>query len=169
MLARAARQVEAAGANLLLLCTNIMHRVADRVAAAVRIPLLNIVDVTAAAVRRAAVRTVGLLDTAFAMEQDFYRDRLASHRLTVIDPEAADRAQAPQVIYDELVVGIVSETSRKAYTGVIDRLVAAGAQGIVLGCTEIELLIGPDDSPVPVFPTTRIHVEAAVDQVLTEG
>ncbi len=142
---------------------------ADQVAAAVNIPLLNIMDVTAAAVRRADSRTVGLLGTAFTMEQDFYRDRLASHGLTVIVPDAPDRALVHAVIYDELVVGIVSETSRKAYTGVIDRLVAAGARGIVLGCTEIELLIGQHDSPVPVFPTTRIHVEAAVDRALTEG
>jgi len=142
---------------------------ADQVAAAVNIPLLNIMDVTAAAVRRADSRTVGLLGTAFTMEQDFYRDRLASRGLTVIVPEAADRAVVHAVIYDELVVGVVSETSRKAYAGVIDRLVAAGAQGIVLGCTEIELLIGQHDSPVPVFPTTRIHVEAAVDRALTEG
>jgi aspartate racemase len=166
-LAGAAAQVEAAGADLLLLCTNTMHRVADQVAAAVRIPLLHIADVTAAAVLRAGVRTVGLLGTAFTMEQDFYRDRLASHGLTVIVPEAADRAVVHAVIYDELVVGVVSEASRKAYAGVIDRLVAAGAQGVVLGCTEIELLIGPHDSPVSVFPTTRIHIEAAVDRALT--
>jgi len=168
-LAGAAAQVEAAGADLLLLCTDTLYRVADQVAAAVNIPLLNIMDVTAAAVRRADSRTVGLLGTAFTMEQDFYRDRLASHGLTVIVPDAPDRALVHAVIYDELVVGIVSETSRKAYTGVIDRLVAAGARGIVLGCTEIELLIGQHDSPVPVFPTTRIHVEAAVDRALTEG
>ncbi len=132
-LARAAAQVEAAGADLLLLCTNTMYKVADRVADAVRIPLLHIVDATAAAVPGAGGRTVGLLGTAITVEQDFYRDRLASHGLTVIVPEAADRAVVHTVIYDQLVVGVVSEASGKAYAEVIDRLVAAGARGVVLG------------------------------------
>jgi aspartate racemase len=166
LLAAAAGRLEGAGADLLVLCTNTMHKVADRVAGAVRIPLLHIADATAAAVRAAGLDTVGLLGTAFTMEQEFYRDRLASHGLTVLVPAAEDRAMVHAVIYDELCRGIVSASSRAAYTAVIDRLAAAGARGVILGCTEIELLIGRQDSPIPVFPTTRLHVEAAVTRAL---
>ncbi|WP_329102510.1 aspartate/glutamate racemase family protein [Micromonospora sp. NBC_01699] len=166
LLAAAAGRLEAAGADLLVLCTNTMHRVADRITATVRIPLLHIADATADAVHAAGLRTVGLLGTAFTMEQDFYSDRLAARGLTVLVPGADDRALVHSVIYDELCRGIVSDSSRTAYVDVIGRLVAAGAQGVILGCTEIELLIGPADSPVPVFPTTRLHVEAAVTHAL---
>jgi aspartate racemase len=165
-LAGEAARLEAAGAELLVLCTNTMHKVADQVQAAVGIPLLHLADTTAAAVRAAGLTTVGLLATAFTMEQDFYRDRLGGHGLRVLVPDAADRAEVHRVIYEELCLGVVREGSRQAYRQVIDRLVAAGAEGVVLGCTEIELLIGPADSPVPVFPTTRLHVEAAVDASL---
>ena len=167
LLAAAARQVEAAGADLLLLCTNTMHKVADVVAAAVRIPLLHLADVTASAVRDADLSTVGLLGTAFTMEQSFYRDHLAAHGLTVLVPGQEDRAVVHSVIYDELCLGVISEASRAAYLAVIDRLVAEGAQGVVLGCTEIELLIRPSDTAVPVFATTRLHVKAAVDLALS--
>ncbi len=166
LLAEEAVRLEAAGAELLLLCTNTMHKVADQVQAAIGIPLLHLADTTAAAVRAAGLTTVGLLATAFTMEQDFYRDRLAGQGLRVLVPRAADRAEVHRVIYDELCLGLVREESRQAYRQVIDRLVAAGAEGIVLGCTEIELLVGAADSPVPVFPTTRLHVEAAVDASL---
>jgi aspartate racemase len=166
VLADVARSVQAGGADLLLLCTNTMHIVADAVAAAVEIPLLHIGDVTADAVRAAGLTRVGLLGTAFTMEQAFYRDRLAGHGLDVLVPDAVDRALVHRVIYEELCLGIVRDESRAAYRTVIDRLVAAGAAGIVLGCTEIELLIGPEDCSVPVFPTTRLHVEAAVDRAL---
>lgn len=166
LLTGAARAVQAAGADLVLLCTNTMHRVADRVQAAVRIPLLHIGDATADAVLAAGLDTVGLLGTAFTMEQDFYRDRLAGRGLTVLVPSPADRAVVHAVIYEELCRGVVRAESRAAYRGVIERLVAAGAKGVVLGCTEIELLVGPADSPVPVFPTTRLHVEAAVEAAL---
>ena len=166
LLAEEAVRLEAAGADLLLLCTNTMHKVADQVQAAVGIPLLHLADTTASAVRAAGPTTVGLLATAFTMEQDFYRDRLARHGLRVLVPDAADRAEVHRVIYEELCLGVVREESRQAYRQVIDRLVAAGAEGIVLGCTEIELLVGAADSPVPVFPTTRLHVEAAVDASL---
>ena len=164
-----AARLEAAGAELLVLCTNTMHKVADRVQGAVGIPLLHLADTTAAAVGAAGVTTVGLLATAFTMEQDFYRDRLAGHGLRVLVPDATDRAAVHRVIYDELCRGVVREESRRLYRQVIERLVAAGAQGIVLGCTEIELLIGQADSPVPVFPTTRLHVEAALDASLQPG
>jgi aspartate racemase len=166
VLAEVARSVQAGGADLLLLCTNTMHVVADTVAAAVDIPLLHIGDVTADAVRAAGVTTVGLLGTGFTMEQPFYRDRLAAHGLDVLVPGDDDRALVHRVIYEELCLGIVRDESRAAYRAVIDRLVLAGADGIVLGCTEIELLVGEADSPVPVFPTTRLHVEAAVDRAL---
>jgi aspartate racemase len=165
-LAAAAVALENGGADLLLLCTNTMHKVADSVEQAVSIPFLHLADATADAVLAAGVRTVGLLGTAFTMEQDFYRHRLASHGLTVLVPEADDRKVVHRVIYDELVLGVVSETSRSAYREVMARLVARGAEGIILGCTEIELLVGADDTSVSVFPTTRLHVEAAVEWAL---
>ena len=123
-------------------------------------------DATARAVLAAGLHTVGLLATGFTMEQDFYRNRLAAHGLTVLVPDAADRAEVHRIIYDELCLDIVRDESRETYRQVIGRLVAAGAEGIILGCTEIELLIGPSDCPVPTFATTRIHVEAAVDAAL---
>ncbi|MCU1685875.1 MAG: racemase [Amycolatopsis sp.] len=166
LLAEAARGLQAAGADLLVLCTNTMHKVADQVQAAVEIPLLHLGDATAAAVLGEGLATVGLLGTAFTMEQDFYRDRLAGHGLKVLIPEAQDRAVVHRVIYEELCLGVVRESSRDAYRAVIGRLVDAGARGVILGCTEIELLIRPEDSPVPVFPTTRLHVEAAVERAL---
>ncbi|MFF2617857.1 aspartate/glutamate racemase family protein [Kitasatospora sp. NPDC058046] len=166
VLADSARSLEAAGADLLLICTNTMHKVADQVAAAVSIPLLHLADTAAAAVRAADLRRVGLLGTAFTMEQDFYRGRLAAGGLDVQVPQADSRALVHRVIYEELCVGLVLEESRAAYRRVIAELVAGGAEGIVLGCTEIELLVRPEDSPVPVFPTTRLHAEAAVDAAL---
>jgi aspartate racemase len=168
LLAGAAKQLEAAGADLLVLCTNTMHKVADQVADAIGIPLVHLADATADAVIAAGLDTVGVLGTAFTMEQTFYRERLISHGLNVLVPDATDRAVVHRVIYEELCRGIVTDASRSAYVSVIDRLAAAGAQGIVLGCTEIELLIGPSESPVPVFPTTRLHVQAAVELALSE-
>lgn len=166
VLAAAARAVEKAGADMVLICTNTMHKVAGQVAAAVTVPLLHLADATATAVRAAEVRTVGLLGTAFTMEQDFYRARLAAQGLEVLVPDAAGRALVHRVIYEELCLGIVTDESRKEYRRVIENLVRQGAQGVILGCTEIELLVGPQDSPVPVFPTTRLHAEAAVDAAL---
>lgn len=168
VLAETARGLEAGGADLLLLCTNTMHKVADQVQDAVRIPLLHIGDVAAKAVTEAGLRTVGLLGTAFTMVQDFYVDRLAAHGLTVLVPDAADRADVHRIIYDELCLGVVLDESRQLYRNVIERLVQAGAQGIVLGCTEIELLVTKKDSSVPVFPTTLLHVQAAVDASLAD-
>ncbi|GGV23692.1 aspartate racemase [Kitasatospora herbaricolor] len=168
VLAEAARSLEAAGADLLLICTNTMHKVAGQVAAAVSVPLLHLADTTAAAVLAAGLGKVGLLGTAFTMEQEFYRDRLASHGLDVLVPGATGRAEVHRVIYQELCLGIVREESRDAYRAVIADLVAAGAEGIVLGCTEIELLIGPEHSPVPVFATTSLHARAAVDAALAD-
>jgi aspartate racemase len=162
-----ARQVEAAGADLLVICTNTMHRMADDVAAAIDIPLVHIADATAAAVRSGGVDRVGLLGTRYTMEQDFYRGRLETmHGLDVIVPDEPDRTLAHDVIYDELVQGIITDASRHAYGGVIDRLVARGAEGVILGCTEIELLVTDDLRRVPLFPTTRIHAVAAVEAAL---
>ncbi|MFH8929401.1 aspartate/glutamate racemase family protein [Streptomyces pristinaespiralis] len=166
ILASAARGLEAAGADLLLICTNTMHKVAGQVEAAVRVPLLHLADATAEAVKARGLTRVGLLGTAFTMEQDFYRARLAGHGLEVLTPDAEGRALVHRVIYDELCLGVVRDESRARYQDVIGELVAAGAEGVVLGCTEIELLIGPDDSPVAVFPTTRLHAQAAVEAAL---
>ncbi|WP_209499032.1 aspartate/glutamate racemase family protein [Streptomyces sp. PvR006] len=166
ILAAAAQALEAAGAEMILICTNTMHKVADQVGAAVSVPLLHLADATAEAVRASGLRRVGLLGTAFTMEQDFYRGRLEAGGLDVQVPDADGRALVHQVIYDELCLGIVREESRAAYQKVITDLVAAGAEGIILGCTEIELLIGAEDSPVPVFPTARLHAKAAVDAAL---
>lgn len=166
----AARTLEAGGADVLLICTNTMHRMADAVQAAVSIPLLHIADPTAARITAAGLRTVGLLGTAFTMEQDFYKGRLAAHHgLDVIVPDAADRAIVHCVIYDELVAGQVRPESRAAFRDVIARLVDRGAQGVILGCTEIMLLVGADDSAVPLFDTTALHAAAAVDWALGAG
>jgi aspartate racemase len=157
----------AGGAELLVLCTNTMHRVADQIAAVVEIPFVHIADTTADAVRTAGLSTVGLLATAYTMEQDFYVGRLERiHGLAVVVPDAEDRRLVHDVIYQELCLGIVKEDSRQAYRRVISGLVDRGAEGILLGCTEIDLLIGPPDAPVPVFDTTRLHAEQAVDLAL---
>ncbi|TGB09101.1 aspartate/glutamate racemase family protein [Streptomyces sp. MZ04] len=162
LLARAAKGVEAAGADLVLICTNTMHKVADQVQGVLSVPLLHLADATADAVLAAGVWRVGLLGTAFTMEQDFYRDRLTARGLDVLVPDEEGRALVHRVIYEELCVGVVRDESRIAYQEVIADLVRDGAQGVILGCTEIELLIGQEHSPVPVFPTTRLHAEAAV-------
>ena len=167
MLASAARALQAAGADFLLLCTNTMHKVAPAIETAVTIPLLHIADPTAEAVKQAGIRTVGLLGTRFTMEEDFYRGRLAArHGLEVIIPDVADRDLVHRVIYEELCLGVTRDASRTAYRDVIGRLVAQGAQGIILGCTEIGLLVKPEDAPVPLFDTTLLHAANAVDVAL---
>ncbi|MGR4862447.1 aspartate/glutamate racemase family protein [Caulobacter sp. LARHSG274] len=166
-LAQAARVLERGGADLLVLCTNTMHRCTQAIEDAVAIPLLHIADPTAQAIRAAGLTKVGLLGTAFTMEQDFYRGRLEQRfGLEVLTPEADDRAAVHGIIYRELVAGQVLDASREVYRAVIERLVARGAQGIILGCTEIMLLIGPADSPVPIFDTTTLHAMAAVERAL---
>jgi len=165
-LARAGQALSAAGADFLVLCTNTMHKVADAVTDAVDIPLLHIGDTTAAAVTNAGIGRVGLIGTGFTMSQPFYADRLARSGLDVIVPSEQDQAIVHRIIYDELCVGVIRDESRDEYRRVISSLVALGAEGVIYGCTEIELLVGPQDSAVPVFPTTRLHVEAAVDRAL---
>ncbi|HEY3480686.1 MAG TPA: aspartate/glutamate racemase family protein [Streptomyces sp.] len=162
ILAAAARSLERAGVDMVLICTNTMHKVAGQVQAAVSVPLLHLADATADAVRAAGVRRVGLLGTAFTMEQDFYRGRLEARGLDVLVPDTEARALVHRVIYEELCLGQVREDSRRAYQRIITDLVAGGAEGVILGCTEIELLLSPPDSPVPLFPTARLHAEAAV-------
>ena len=151
-----------------MLCTNTMHKVADAITDAVGVPFVHIADTTADAVRRAGHDTVGLLATAYTMEQDFYVGRLRDrHGLTVITPGADDRATVHRVIYEELCVGVVSDASREEYRRIMRALADEGAEAILLGCTEIDLLVGPQDSPVPVFDTTRLHAERAVELALT--
>jgi aspartate racemase len=163
----AAQRLERGGADFLVICTNTMHKAYDRMQAAVGLPLLHIADPTAERIKAAGLNRVGLLGTAFTMEQDFYKGRLADrHDLDVLVPDAADRATVHRIIYDELVQGRVEPGSRAAYRDVIRRLVAAGAEAIILGCTEIMLLVGPEDSPVPVYDTTGLHAAAAVELAL---
>ena len=166
LLADEARGLQAAGAECLVLCTNTMHKVADAIEAAVDVPLLHLADVTAEAIRSAGLDRVALLGTRFTMEQPFYAERLRTHGIDVLVPEGEDLGLVHDVIYDELVLGVVRDESRAAYVDVVRRLVDRGAQGVVLGCTEIELLIGPEDVTVPVFATTALHARAAVDFAL---
>ena len=162
LLIDAAQRLELAGAAVLLICTNTLHKVAQGVQAAVQIPLLHIADPTGQAVAAAGLRKVGLLGTAFTMEQDFFKDRLRQFGLEILVPEPDDRALIHRIIYEELIAGQIHEASRAAYREVIARLVEAGAEGVILGCTEIMLLIGPQDSAVPLFDTVQLHAEAAV-------
>lgn len=167
LLAQAAEKLEGAGAEALVLCTNTMHKVADAIESAVQIPLLHIADPTAMQIRQAGLSKVGLLGTRFTMEQPFYKDRLVQrHGLQVLVPSAADREMVHRVIYEELCLGQVRASSRAQYQRVMADLVAQGAQAIILGCTEISLLIGAEDAPVPLFDTTAIHAQSAVAWVL---
>ena len=162
LIADLAARLEEAGAEVLVLCTNTMHKIAQAIQARVRIPLLHIADPTARAIRQAGLQTVGLLGTRFTMEQDFYRTRLEQeHALTVLIPAPSDIAIVHRVIYEELCVGKISETSRAEYRRIMQALVAQGAQCIILGCTEITLLVGAHDATVPLFDTTAIHARAA--------
>ncbi len=166
-LAEAAGALERGGAELLVLCTNTMHKVAASVASAVRVPFLHIADATAMALKQADMRRVGLLGTRFTMEEDFYVGRLSREgNCEVIVPEASARATVHRVIYEELCVGRVLDVSRRAYLHIIEDLIARGAEGIVLGCTEIMLLIDSTLVAAPLFDTTTLHAHAAVDYAL---
>jgi aspartate racemase len=168
-LADTARALAAAGADFLVLCTNTMHKVAADIESAVTIPLLHIADPTALEIKRAGHATVGLLGTRFTMEQAFYCDRLRDrHGLRVIVPGAAERDTVHRIIYDELCLGIVRPDSRDAYRKIMQGLAAQGAQAIILGCTEISLLVGQHDAEVPLFDTTAIHARAAAEFSLTD-
>ena len=167
ILAEAARSLEAAGAAFLVLCTNTMHKVASHIEAAVNIPLLHIADPTAVEIKRAGYSTVGLLGTRFTMEQAFYRDRLCEHHgLRVVVPETEDREVVHRIIYEELCLGIIKPESRSEYRRVMKVLATQGAQAIILGCTEISLLVDQQDSEVPLFDTTAIHARMAAEESL---
>ena len=166
-LVAAARALELAGADCIVLCTNTMHKVADAIAGAVRIPFLHITDATATVIEAAGIRRVGLLGTRFTMEEDFYVKRLAGQaRVEVLVPDAADRAVVDRIIFEELCLGRVLDDSRAEYLRIIAELIARGAEGIVLGCTEIMLLVGSSQVGVPLFDTTTLHAIAAVDFAL---
>lgn len=167
VLAEAGKSLKRAGADFIVLCTNTMHKVADAIEGAAGIPLLHIADPTAVRIKASGIKTIGLLGTRFTMEQDFYCGRLRKkHSLNAIVPDSEDREVVHRVIYDELCLGKIVESSRTRYREIIARLVDRGAEGIILGCTEIALLVSQHDSPVPVFDTTRIHGESAVDFAL---
>jgi len=167
LMAGAARTLESAGAEGLIICANTMHRLADSVAGAVSIPIIHIADATAGSIKEKGLETVGLLGTRYTMELDFYRGRLErAHGLKVLIPEEPGRTSVHDIIYKELAQGIVREESRRAYIEVIRELEGRGAQGVILGCTEIPLLIKAVDSPIPVFDTTALHAAAAVEFAL---
>ncbi len=167
VLAEAARQVEAAGADFLLLCTNTMHKVAPQIESALRIPLLHIADATAERIKARGIKTVGLLGTRFTMEEDFYAGRLAEkHGLRVLVPPKEDREIVHRVIYEELVLGIVKESSRAEYLRIINDLHERGAEGVIEGCTEIVMLVQQEHTPIPLFDTTAIHAQKAVEAAL---
>jgi aspartate racemase len=170
VLTRAAQGIEAAGAEFLVLCTNTMHKVAPQIEKGIRIPLLHIADATGDAVKTAGIARVGLLGTRFTMTEDFYRGRLAAqHGLEVLTPTEAERSMVDRVIFEELCLGKILDDSRARYADVIRNLVERGAEAVILGCTEISLLVGPKDVPVPLFDTTAIHATKAVDWALTGG
>jgi aspartate racemase len=167
MLANAARSLQAAGADFLVLCTNTMHKVAPAIEAAVSIPLFHIADPTAEEIKRAGYTKIGLLGTRFTMEQAFYKERLRErHGLDVVVPEQADRDIVHRIIYEELCLGSIVDASRDEYRRIIAELVAQGAQAIILGCTEISLLVAQQDTPVPLFDTTGIHARKAAEWAL---
>jgi aspartate racemase len=163
----AAQRVERAGAELLVICTNTMHKMADDVQGAIHIPLLHIVDATAEAIKARLMKKVGLLGTRFTMEQDFYKQRLVrKHGLEVLIPEEKEREEIHSILYNELCLGKIKERSKKTFQGIIANLVSRGAEGIILGCTEIPLLVSQEDYKIPLFDTTTLHARAAVDFAL---
>ena len=165
-LSDAARHLETAGADFILIATNTMHIVLDEVRASVSIPVLSLLDVVGEAIRAQGLTTVGLLGTRFTMEQSFYPDALAAQGISMVVPDANDRALVNRVIYEELTAGVIRDDSRATYVRIIEKLAARGAQGVILGCTEIPLLVRPTDSALPLFDTTQIHAEAALNLAL---
>jgi aspartate racemase len=167
ILVEAAQNVEKAGAHFLVLCTNTMHKLADEIQKQIQIPILDIIDVTAEQIKTRGLHTVGLLGTRFTMEEDFYKGRLSQkHRLKALIPSQEERQAIHRIIFDELSIGEIKESSRNVYWQIINRLADQGAQGIILGCTEIPLLIHEEEGDIPLFDTTRIHALAAVEYAL---
>jgi len=168
LMVAAAQSIERAGADFIVLCTNTMHKLADEIEANIQVPFLHIADTTAKKIQSSGIQKIGLLGTRFTMEQDFYRGRLVNkHGLEVLIPNDDEREVVHRVIYEELCLGIINPESRKQYIEIMNSLVESGAEGIILGCTEIELLIHTGDVTVGLFPTTRIHAEAAVEKATT--
>ncbi|TVQ67326.1 MAG: aspartate/glutamate racemase family protein [Oceanospirillales bacterium] len=168
ILINAATSTEAAGADLLLICTNTMHKVANQIEQAINIPLLHIADATAQALKQDAITSVGLLGTRFTMEQAFYRERLEQQGIEVLIPNDSQREVIHSVIYQELCLGVINPDSKKAYLEIVESLAARGAQGVILGCTEIGLLIQRSDTSVKLYDTTEIHANQAVNIILKE-
>jgi len=167
MLIDAAKNLENGGADFIVLCTNTMHKAADDIQANIKIPFLHIADATAQRIMDSGIRKAGLLGTRFTMEEEFYKGRLAKKfGLSVRVPDAREREIVHRVIYDELVVGRIEQRSKAQFAGIIEQMVGQGAEGVILGCTEIGLLVHQEDSRVPLFDTTRIHAEAAVEFAL---
>jgi aspartate racemase len=163
----AGQSLERAGADFIILCTNTMHKLADEIQSHTQIPFLHIADATAQKIKAAGLQKIGLLGTRFTMEHDFYKGRLIDkYGLDILTPDDKDREIVHRVIYDELCLGVVKDESREHYIRIMEKLVQAGAEGIILGCTEIELLVHDGDSQVPLFPTTRIHAIYAVQYAL---
>ena len=167
VLTEAARILEGAGADFIVICTNTMHKVAPQIQEQVNIPILHIAEATVDVLLRAGIQHVALLGTKYTMEQDFYKERLIAKGISVLIPGEEDIELVNRVIYDELCLGIVADASRREYQRIISEMRDRGAQGVILGCTEIGLLIQQDDSPIPVFDTTEIHAEAAVRKSIT--
>ncbi len=169
ILIKCAQDLERGGADFIVLCTNTIHKLADQIIANVNIPFLHIADATAQKITAAGIKKIGLLGTRFTMEHDFYKGRLIQNfGLNVLIPNEADREIVHRVIYDELVQGRIVDSSREEYKRIIKSLITQGAQGIILGCTEIELLVKQEDSTAPLFPTTSIHAIAAVEYALKQ-
>ncbi len=168
LLAAAASAVERAGADFLVICTNTMHKVVPAIAAGISMPILHIADATADELMAQGVKKVGLLGTRFTMEQAFYKDRLIAHGIAVVVPDQADRDHVNRVIYEELCLGAIKADSRALYLDIIHRLQLQGAEAVILGCTEIALLVQPSDTPVALFDTTAIHAQQAVRQALAQ-
>lgn len=166
MMIDAAKALQSAGADMVLICANTMHKVSAEVASSIDIPLIHIGDVTAEAIKKQGLKKIGLLGTKYTMEQDFIKNRIVNQGIEVIIPNEADREVIHNVIYTELAKGIINDESRKAYLAIIDKLVANGAEGVILGCTEIGMLIKPKDTTIPTFDTTIIHAEKAVELAL---
>ncbi|KOP80392.1 aspartate racemase [Lysinibacillus sp. FJAT-14745] len=169
VLGEAARSLEGAGANFIVICTNTMHKVIDFIQEKISIPILHIADATANQIEKAGLQKIALLGTKYTMEQDFYRARVEGFGIEVLVPLAEERAEVNRIIYEELCLGQIEPTSKEYYLQVIEGLVKLGAQGIILGCTEIGLLIKQEDVNVPVFDTTVIHAQAAVNRAIREG
>lgn len=168
LLSDAAVSLKNAGADVIVVCTNTMHKVADDIEAASGLPLLHIADATAAQIKQQGINKIGLLGTRYTMEQDFYRGRLTEkHGLEVITPDSIDRESVNRIIYEELCLGVISETSRQEYRRIMGKLEQQGVQGIIFGCTEITLLVNAQDASVPVFDTTAIHACATAEYALT--